>query len=803
MKKKIIALATAAMCMTGSINTVFASTFADINDVPWPEAAKYIDEAASLGLMAGYTENGKKLCKARNNVTYNEAMQLVYQIMCSYNSANKASASVISKWTSTMKNANIPSWAYECVAYGLENSILSSNDLKIFMSSSTEQRNATREDVGVIFGKALSKVYTVNQSAALKYNDKNAITASSVPYLELLNRLNLMVGDANNNFNPKANINRAEMAVLSTKTYKELKGTGSGGNTGGPVVNEQIVGEVTKISDDSITVKTTAGEKTAKIDSKVYVMYEGDKGEVADINEGDSVIVVVNNGTATFITAYSSGTSSNIKEGTITSISKTRITIENGSKKATYKFDDDYNDVTLKLDGKTSKDIDDLIELVKDGENIEAEITADKNGYVTKITAETVEKKALEGTVTGLTSSKITIKVDGKTYSYYLLDDTDDIEVKLDGKTVDFDDLKDEYDDDETLEVELKLNSKKEVTEIKAETESSSTSASGKLTKLSTKSITIKPSSGSSKTYDIKSGVTVTIDGSSSSISKLKDRFDDDKEYTVKLTLSGGKVTKIAASLEDEDEESSTSGRVESIDEDRIKIKDSNGKYHTYTYSSKGCDFYVDGKIKGMSSVISSYGSGNKNVKAYITLNGADRAEKVKIETNDSSSDTDEDEGTLVSISSKEIKIKLSDGDKVTHKLAKSCKVTIDGKSSSVSKLEDKVDDDEEFEVELTFDDDDKVSKIKASSAKESVSGNLLSIDEDKVKIGEKLSGGSYTGKVYYLAGSVTVIVDGDEMDLDEFIGKAPGRDYTVQLSRNSDGKVTKIVDKEIGRAHV
>lgn len=797
MKKKIIALATAAMCMTGSINTVFASTFADINDVPWPEAAKYIDEAASLGLMAGYTENGKKLCKARNNVTYNEAMQLVYQIMCSYNSANKASASVISKWTSTMKNANIPSWAYECVAYGLENSILSSNDLKIFMLSSTEQRNATREDVGVIFGKALSKVYTVNQSAALKYNDKNAITASSVPYLELLNRLNLMVGDANNNFNPKANINRAEMAVLSTKTYKELKGTGSGGNTGGPVVNEQIVGEVTKISDDSITVKTTAGEKTAKIDSKVSVMYEGDKGEVADINEGDSVIVVVNNGTATFITAYSSGTSSNIKEGTITSISKTRITIENGSKKATYKFDDDYNDVTLKLDGKTSKDIDDLIKLVKDGKNIEAEITADKNGYVTKITAETVEKKALEGTVTGLTSSKITIKVDGKTYSYYLLDDTDDIEVKLDGKTVDFDDLKDEYDDDETLEVKLKLNSKKEVTEIKAEKGSSSTSASGKLTKLSTKSITIKPSSGSSKTYDIKSGVKVTIDGSSSSISKLKDRFDDDKEYTVKLTLSGGKVTKIAASLKDEDEESSTSGRVESIDEDRIKIKDSNGKYHTYTYSSKGCDFYVDGKIKGMSSVISSYGSGNKNVKAYITLNGADRAEKVKIETNDSSSDTDEDEGTLVSISSKEIKIKLSDGDKVTHKLAKSCKVTIDGKSSSVSKLEDKVDDDEEFEVKLTFDDDDKVSKIKASSAKESVSGNLLSIDEDKVKIGEKLSSGSYTGNIYYLAGSVTVIVDGDEMDLDEFIGKAPGRDYTVQLSRNSDGKVTKIVAKE------
>ena len=61
MKKKFIALATAAMCMAGSVNTAFASVFADINDVPWPGAAQYIDQAESMGLMAGYEENGKKL----------------------------------------------------------------------------------------------------------------------------------------------------------------------------------------------------------------------------------------------------------------------------------------------------------------------------------------------------------------------------------------------------------------------------------------------------------------------------------------------------------------------------------------------------------------------------------------------------------------------------------------------------------------------------------------------------------------------------------------------------------------------
>ena len=187
MNKRFIALATAAMCMAGSVNTVFASTFADINDVPWSGAAQYIDEAASLGLMAGYTENGKKLCKARNNVTYNEAVQLIYSIMSSYNSANKASSSVITKWTSTMQSANIPTWAYESTAYALENSVLSANDLKIFMSSGT-QNYAKREDVGVIFGKALSKIYTVNQSATVNYKDKASVSASSVPYLELLNR---------------------------------------------------------------------------------------------------------------------------------------------------------------------------------------------------------------------------------------------------------------------------------------------------------------------------------------------------------------------------------------------------------------------------------------------------------------------------------------------------------------------------------------------------------------------------------------------------------------------------------------
>lgn len=795
MNKRFIALATAAMCMAGSVNTVFASTFADINDVPWSGAAQYIDEAASLGLMAGYTENGKKLCKARNNVTYNEAVQLIYSIMSSYNSANKASSSVITKWTSTMQSANIPTWAYESTAYALENSVLSANDLKIFMSSGT-QNYAKREDVGVIFGKALSKIYTVNQSATVNYKDKASVSASSVPYLELLNRLNLMVGDADNNFNPKANINRAEMAVLSTKTYKELKGSGTGNNNN--TVNEQIVGNVTKISDSELTVKTSSSEKTVKVSASATVMYNGEKGKFSDIKEDDSVIVVTNNGTATFINAYSSkgsssSSSSEITKGTITSISKTRITIEEGSKKATYKFDEDYNDVSLTLDGKTTKDIDDLIKLIKDDENIEADLTVDKKGYVTKIKAETVTGSSLEGVMTSLTSSKIKIKNGSKTYEYNLLDDTDDISVTIDGKSSSYDKLKDKYDDDEKYTVKLTLNSDKEVKKIVAEegdTTSNST-VSGTIDDISSTKIKVKKSSGGTSSYTINSSTTVTIDGSSSSVSRLVSRVDEGKEYDVKVTVSGTKATKIAASIKDDSDE--TTGRISSIDEDEIRIKLSDGTTKRYSFASR-CDYTVDSKTKSQDYVIDNYGSGSSSTtKAYLTLDGAGNVKKLAIKT--SSSSVNEKEGTIKSLSKSTIKIVLSDDTTKSYDVKSSCTVTIDGSSSTLSKLINKVDGGEKYEVTLTVS-SDEVTKIKASSAKSSVSGYLMSADEDKIKISEKK--GSLVGTVYEVSPSVKLVLDGDdEADYEKFANSVGKDEYKVTLTRNSSNKVTKIVAKK------
>ncbi len=799
MKKRLVALTVAAMCAAGSVNTVFASTFSDINDVPWAGAAEYIDEAASLGLMSGYTENGKKLCKAKNGVTYCEAVQFIYSIMCSYNSANKVTSAVITKWTPTMQSANIPSWAYESVAYGLENEILSSADISIFMSSATQQRDARREDVGVIFGKALAKVYSVNQSASLNYADKSSFTSSSVPYIDLLNRLNLMVGDDNNNFNPKANINRAEMAVLSTKTYKELTGSGNTNtntntntNVNVPAVNEQLVGAVTDVSDDSITVEVNGTEKTVKVSPTASITYNGDKGEIEDIKATDNAVIVVNDGVATFISAYptyGTSSSSTITKGTITSLSKTRITIEQDGKKSTYKFDEDYNDVTLKLDGKTTKDIDDLIELVENGENIQAEIKADRNSYVTSITATTVEKNTLEGEITNITSTKITIKSGSDTFAYNLPDDTNNITVTLDGKSSTFDKVKAKYkEDNETVNVKLTLNSKKEVTKITATTEESSSTVSGTLSSISEDTIKIKTSSGGSRSYDITSNTTVKIDGSSSTVSKLITKAKSE-DYTVKLTISGTKATKIEASAKDDADD--YAGQIVSMDEDEIKIK-VDGKTKSFDIKS-GCEVKIDGKTSSLSSAVNKYDDGSPSTTwAYLTLNSSNKVTKISIDTD--VEEADDKEGTIVSISDddNEIKIKLSDGTTKKYTLSSSCKVTIDGTSSTVAKLEKKVDDDEVYTVELTVS-SSKVTKIKASTSKGSVSGKIVSINEDNIKLGEKSSSGVYIGKNYPLKKNVKVYLDGDKIDLDEFIDKVTLNSYTAELERNSDGEVTKI----------
>ena len=59
--KKFITFVTAASLLAGSmVMPVYGATFADIDTVTWSGFKPFLEQAADLGLMSGYNENGKK-----------------------------------------------------------------------------------------------------------------------------------------------------------------------------------------------------------------------------------------------------------------------------------------------------------------------------------------------------------------------------------------------------------------------------------------------------------------------------------------------------------------------------------------------------------------------------------------------------------------------------------------------------------------------------------------------------------------------------------------------------------------------
>ena len=103
--KKYTAVFIAAALSASMSATAIAASFSDINDVPWSGAEQYINEAADLGLMVGETDSsGKQIFRARDRVTYCEAMQIAYSVLKQTDKL-AVSGDFSSKWTSAMQGA--------------------------------------------------------------------------------------------------------------------------------------------------------------------------------------------------------------------------------------------------------------------------------------------------------------------------------------------------------------------------------------------------------------------------------------------------------------------------------------------------------------------------------------------------------------------------------------------------------------------------------------------------------------------------------------------------------------------------
>ena len=787
--KRFLALTLAGTLLLSN-TTIFAATFADISKVPWPGAATFINQAADLGLMSGYTENGRKYCKPRNKVTYNEATQLIYSIMKTYYK-DDANESIVSKWKPIMVAYNIPIWAYPAVSYSLEKGILITTDLSRFMKGNTQQY-ATREDVGILFGKALGKIYGVDMNAKLTYKDAGSIAKTSVPYLDLLYDKKIMVGDDYNKFNPKTNINRAEMAVLSVKSYNLLTTATpvpppmpdnnkpdmpSSGNISGIV----SIATVLENGDLFCSIRTTDGKGLnlfgKKGTSKVY--YDGDEISFSDISVDDTVTVSYANGDIQTLTITKStqGVSNKLTYDLV-DITSSKVVVKDGSREKTYTLD---NAVQVYIND-TSSSPSKLYSALSDKKNFSVTLHINKDNKVTKIYATETTKGSKTGLLKDLDDKEITIKAsDGKSYDYKL---SSSVSVSDSLTDMSFSDLKKRY-DDTNYYVTLTTDSKGVVTKITIDY--AEDDANGILTDITSRKVTIK-SNGKEYTYSYyASDVDVKVDGKSKDMDYLKEHYED-TSYRVALTINrDDEITKIVAT---EEKMGASKGIITYMSSSKIDIKDNKGT--TYSYSVLDDTDDIDVTLNGRSSDYERLREAYKKYDYEATLSFKNRKVSKISATNQEA-----DKGELRALDYDEISIYI-DGSKFTYDLDEDVIVELEDDDYTLKKLiEDFNKRYDNFEVKLSFDSKhSKVTRISAeylSENNDTAKGDLVEVSRSKVRIKT-----SSRTKTYYFSNRFDEVSDvrGDVDDLDDLIDRfddGDGRDYYIKLELNRDEEVTKL----------
>lgn len=789
--KQILTLATTASLLMGSISVpaYAATTFVDINTVTWSGFKPFLNQAAELGLMSGYEENGKRYCKPRNNVTYCEAVQLMYSIMKAYTKQDVNDATV-TKWKPVISAYNIPTWAYKATAYGLENSILTTAELNKLQGGT---KAANREDVGVIFGKAMDTVkgYDVKSGATLGYADKDAISATAVPYLELLYRVNLMVGDSDNKFNPKKNITRAEMAVLSVKSYNKLvenKGTETNQKTATGTVTDCK----TMQNGDIFLTMTASGSSLSLfgVKGKVTAKYNGQTIALSDIKTGDTVKVTYEGQYMSSITVTYS--KNGIKQTTekkyeLKDITDSKITVKDGSTEKKFYLDDD---VEIRLDGKKST-VSKLSRALEDT-SYDVTLTLDKDEYVLKVVAVVNANNPTDGTVTDVEDDEITIKSGKKEYTYTL---ASDVEVTYNGGTMKFSKFQRNYDDSNFV-VSLKLDKNNRVSEIKIT--SMEDDYNGTLTFLNSKRIEF---TAGSKTYqyNLSDDVTVRIDGKKSSVSALRESYRDGKAYTVSVdTNRDDEVTELLAVSKFS---SNNKGKLSKINKRELTIV---AKEKDYTYGlADDVDVTINGKNRDVSDLIDSYKDYSFNVTLGFDKNG-DVCE-ITAEMADAKEgylrDLVEDKRTIT-VTAAGLNIKMD--------LASSVTVKLGGESISLTKLNSELDyayGDSQIYVELGYNGSGEVKTITAFW--EDARGELVSVDRRADEIEVRIDGSKKTFEistraefVYKLSAAAdaddykrNLRYDEDLYGLQDFLDACSDArdDCTVALTKDSKGKIVRI----------
>lgn len=823
MKRKITLLLSAVIVSMSISTTSFASiNFKDMNDAPWEGAKTFIQKAGDLNIMVG--DNG--YFRPKSNVTCFETTQLVYSLLKSTNIV-KSNTGLMEKWTPLMANLKVPTWAYESMSYALEYDIVKTEELKNFANQNTGVANyAAREAAAVIMGRALNDKFPLSSSTTVSFADKSSINEASLPYVELLSRLNIFMGDENNNFKPKTAINRAEMAVIVTKAYDIVAGNNSNGNSNTsngnvvqlPTNTEKIVtGTVQSVivQNNAVLVvvkqydNTTNGFSANQATSVTRL--SGGTATYMNILVGDIVTVTYNNDGTTAknviiqqSTQNTNNTNNNTNNTTQTTKTVTGYLDEMNAnmlylettkgKIETYYYSDSYT-ITLNESKSSQKDI---VKELKD-EDVEVTLTLDAQGKITDVKATTKKSDYIYGTLKSISYSEISIRKNNSssTTDYDLVDD--DLEIYLENKKSSISEIKNKS---YTLYVKMRTNSKGDAREIYfSEKKFSSTDdeITGKAEKVNDDYVTVD----GDKYYWAKKPSRIRLEGKSADIDDIIDAFKDYKTLYVRLVLDkDGDIDELYASdtksvVNTSSSSSSSdeiSGEYYSMKASSITIKRTNSsKNNTYYFKNEDSD-NVKFVLDGSNTTYTKFKNSGDSEYLYVTLylNSNDEVTRVEGEYDDNN---DEIEGDLYEITRTNITIKKSSNSKSTSydyddKDSENVKFVLDKKNVEWRDIRDALEKDDIY-VTLTLNKYDEVTRIDAktdgsSSNSGDYSGKIKSLTKTKIEVGNK--------DPFTVTGSTETKLNDEEIGITKLVSVFDDKD--VELTADitvKKGDVTKI----------
>ncbi len=562
MKKYALTALVASACMAFS-SVGYGAVFSDVgSNLKWAES--YINSVYENGLMVGdYNSAGARVFRGTENITYSETAQLIYTMAMKSGFTTDVTELGINRYSMEMSNEGIDQWAEKAVAFCMEKGIVSSYDLTKFKNNG-QNAYISREDLTALFGKTLALSYTVSTGTSLSFNDTWNISQAARPYVELMNKLGVVTGDDNNNFNPKANITRAETAVIASKTYDIMKQKNIANPESGYTQTTGTVVSVYESTGTYVLRLTTADGVAGFVLTDATPVYNNASSDVGPtgMGLGDTVTVYSNGASVARVVI----TNDIVKDpGNVNMPEFTNIYKDKGEliSAGEYKIglidkrgDKVYytvaEDADITLDGRKAT-LRQLSDRIRGDSYIEVTVELNSSTEEAEIVTAVEQEYTsdTEGKITNFNTREITIESGSKSFTYDL---ADDFTLRYNGKkwtgVIDdfFDDIYDKLTGNKYIDAELTLNDNGEVEEVDAESsnydpDEEDKEESGKISDIDDDKIKI-----GSKKYNLSSSVRVDIiagDGDIDELDDLIDCFKADIEIRADITVRDGEVTRI------------------------------------------------------------------------------------------------------------------------------------------------------------------------------------------------------------------------------------------------------------------